>query len=311
MPSGMASRTASVGEMIRGYARSPLVRFFAAGLVLYGLSVLRGPAEEQAPDPAPSGTVPVPSGPVVIDPAKLAAGRAQLRASLRREPTADELNRLIDDEIRTEVLVRQALRWGLASQDPVVRARLSEIVILAETGTLPATPTDQVLAAWVAAQPSGAGAAAPFNQPPRVTFVARAFSGPQAEALATRALSSFAGDSAGANPLADDAPVTYRRRTNAQVDAHWGAAVSNALFVAATGTPVVIGPTKDGGALAVRVVERVEAGVPFGDEAVAAWQQAMRLERINAIAKPLVQAAGLRVDPALGPAADAATQRWK
>ena len=72
----------------------------------------------------------------------------------QRPPTADELKGLIDDYVKEEIYVREAMRLGIDQDDTVIRRRLRmkmEFLNDAEAEATP--PTDADLAAYLAAHP--------------------------------------------------------------------------------------------------------------------------------------------------------------
>jgi hypothetical protein len=67
----------------------------------------------------------------------------------RREPTAQELDALVDDEVREEILYREALALGLDRNDEIVRRRMAQkMQFLAEDVAAAREPTEAELRAW-------------------------------------------------------------------------------------------------------------------------------------------------------------------
>lgn len=127
----------------------------------------------------------------------LAAGYTK---AWRRPPTEAELKGLIDDWVREEIAVREAMAAGLDRDDTVIRRRLRQkLEFLQEDAADTAAPTDAQLQAWLEAN---AGA---FRTEPRVSFRQVYFSkdkrGRSAEADATSALAQLA--KAGTQAVAD------------------------------------------------------------------------------------------------------------
>lgn len=83
----------------------------------------------------------------------------------QRHPTQDELNGLIEQQIREEVLYREALKLGLEQKDSIVRRRLAQKVefLFADIATL-VEPTDKELTEYLATHPDQ------FVLPGRITF---------------------------------------------------------------------------------------------------------------------------------------------
>jgi len=83
----------------------------------------------------------------------------------QRPPTAQELKGLIDDFVKEEIYVREALRLGLDTDDVVIRKRLRmkmEFVSDAEAEATP--PTDAQLQAYLDTRPDV------FRKPPEIAF---------------------------------------------------------------------------------------------------------------------------------------------
>ena len=67
----------------------------------------------------------------------------------RRAPTAWELQRLIDNQIREEILYREAIALGLDADDTIIRRRLAQkMQFLAEDLATQAQPSDEQLLAF-------------------------------------------------------------------------------------------------------------------------------------------------------------------
>jgi hypothetical protein len=71
-----------------------------------------------------------------------------------RQPIQQELDWLIEDYIREEVLYREALAMGLDKDDTIVRRRMRQkLEFLTEDTTAAAAPTDQYLQNWLDKHP--------------------------------------------------------------------------------------------------------------------------------------------------------------
>lgn len=123
----------------RRLLREPLVHFLAAGLVLFGLSALLGESFGAGDDRRRI---------------EVSAGRIrQLRDTWTRQrgapPTRAQLDGLIEDFIREEVLYREAIASGLDQGDAIVRRRLAQKVeFLAQSVASTVEPTDAELRAF-------------------------------------------------------------------------------------------------------------------------------------------------------------------
>jgi hypothetical protein len=95
-----------------GWAREPLVHFFALGAALYvGLTWGGVPVD-------PSSRV------IAVDAARKAQLALAFEQVMGRAPTDAELDARIERYVREEVLYREALRLGLDADDAVVRQRM-------------------------------------------------------------------------------------------------------------------------------------------------------------------------------------------
>lgn len=102
---------------------------------------------------------------------------AQHRAAKGREPTAAELNRLIESHVRDEILYREGVTRGLDRDDIVVKRRVRQkLEVMAEEEASTGAPTDAELSAYLVANQ------ARFVQPALLTFeqvfLGQATSGP-------------------------------------------------------------------------------------------------------------------------------------
>lgn len=83
----------------------------------------------------------------------------------RRPPDPQELAGLVEQQIREEVLYREALALGLDDGDTIIRRRLAQkMEFLAEDLSALATPSDAGLQSWFEAE------SAAFREPPRLSF---------------------------------------------------------------------------------------------------------------------------------------------
>src|SRR5262245_13355705 len=96
-----------VSIALRALVRNRLVHFFAIGAVLFALA----PREREDRDL----TISAPR----VD-AALRGEQARLGRTLQREEKEGAIRALVDEE----VLAREALRLGIGTEDPIVRARL-------------------------------------------------------------------------------------------------------------------------------------------------------------------------------------------
>ena len=134
--------------------REPLVRFFLIGGAIFGLYALL----DDTPPPMAAGAL------VVTDDDALRLV-GEFEATWRRPPTVAELDFMIEDRVREEVYVREALALGFDRDDAVIRRRLQmKMEFLTESGAEALAPDDATLEAHLAAHPDR------FTEPPLVAF---------------------------------------------------------------------------------------------------------------------------------------------
>jgi parvulin-like peptidyl-prolyl isomerase len=166
--------------MIGRLLREPLIHFLLlAGLIfaVHGFVAERVETEES----------------IVVTPAKIEQMASIFARTWQRPPTADELKGLIDDYVKEEIYVREAMRLRIDEDDTVIRRRLRmkmEFLNDAEAEATPATEAD--LAAYLAAHPDT------FQEAPRFAleqiFLDAVKRGPAAQADAAALLASLKRD---------------------------------------------------------------------------------------------------------------------
>ncbi|MFN2099699.1 peptidyl-prolyl cis-trans isomerase [Altererythrobacter sp. MF3-039] len=134
------------------WTREPLVQFLFGGALLFVFFAWRGePADPASRDIEVSRD----------DQAQLAV---RFEALMRRPPTDAELDNLIEQYLREEILYREALRLGLDQDDPVVRRRLSQKMDeIAGARAETAPVTDAMLQEWIEAHPERFAADATYS----------------------------------------------------------------------------------------------------------------------------------------------------
>jgi hypothetical protein len=195
-------------------------------------------------------------------------------AARGREPSATELNHLIESYVRDEILYREGVRLGLERDDIVVKRRVRQkIEMIAEEDASTRAPSDVDLFAYLTANP------ARFVQPAILTFeqvfIGESTSGPavvQAVAITREGLRS------GTDPEKLGKPTLLpRRMTRTPVDLvarDFGASFAHALENVPVGEWV--GPLDSSfGAHYVRVADRTPAAAPqlaaVRDQVVREW----------------------------------------
>ncbi len=127
----------TVSPRLRKLLREPLFHFILLGAALFGLHRLLAPSLES-------------SDPIVVSDARVLSMVQTFARTWQRPPTENELERLIDDYVRTEVFVREALVLGLDRDDLIVRRRLRQkMEFLLGEGAPDEAPTAEVLQAFL------------------------------------------------------------------------------------------------------------------------------------------------------------------
>jgi len=182
----------------------------------------------------------------------------------QRPPTDAELKGLIDDWIREEIAVREAMAAGLDRDDTVIRRRLRQkLEFLAEDVVETAAPTDQELRAWLTAHADS------FRIEPQVAFRQvyiggeRRGAGAQADARAILARLEAAGPAAQIDGLGDPImlPQENELASRRDVARTFGEDFAERIETIPPGTWA--GPIESGyGLHLVMVRERTEGSLP-------------------------------------------------
>jgi PPIC-type PPIASE domain len=128
--------------MLRHLFKEPLVHFLALALVVFAVDGVINTSEPEKPDR------------IVITGPKIEQIAGLFAKAWQRPPTVAELKDLIDDYVKEEILVREALALGLDKDDTVIRRRLRlkmEFLNDAESEAL--SPTDAELESYLRANP--------------------------------------------------------------------------------------------------------------------------------------------------------------
>jgi peptidyl-prolyl cis-trans isomerase C len=124
------------------WTREPIVHFLAAAAALFLFFGWVG-------EPADSA-----SRTITVTREDRAALALQWERTMQRPPTNAELDTMVENFLREEVLYREAIRLGLDRDDPVVRKRLSnKMDYLAASMAETAAVSDATLADWLAEHP--------------------------------------------------------------------------------------------------------------------------------------------------------------
>ena len=123
--------------------KEPLLHFFIIGVTLFAVYALTlGPTREESDGTEVTG--------IVVGQAQLDHLIATWKQLWDREPTRQELTRLVNDYIREEVLYREAIALGLDRDDTIVRRRMAQKMAFLSRGDAPQDPTDGDLRKWFA-----------------------------------------------------------------------------------------------------------------------------------------------------------------
>jgi hypothetical protein len=126
--------------------REPLLQFLALGAVLFALHGLAGKRGAEAPEK------------IVVSASQVTNLGDGFARTWRRPPNAQELQSLIEDYIRDEVLYREGRAAGLDRDDVIIRRRVRQkMEFLADEMSAP-EPSDAQLAAYLASNPERFGA---------------------------------------------------------------------------------------------------------------------------------------------------------
>lgn len=130
---------------VRRWLREPLTHFLVFGALLFLISSWTG---------GPSGR----AGRIVITRGRVEELKAGFLRTWQRPPTEGELKGLIDEDVKDEVSVREAVAKGIDLSDPIIRRRLRrKLELSSEEGVEVASPTDEDLRAFLAVYPEFAG----------------------------------------------------------------------------------------------------------------------------------------------------------
>jgi hypothetical protein len=128
--------------MLRRLLKEPLIHFIALALVIFAVYGILNRSDRGKPDRI------VVTGPKIEHLARIFAKTWQ------RNPTLAELKGLIDDYVKEEIYVREALELGLDQNDTVIRRRLRlKMEFLSNADSEASAPTDTELEAYLKVNP--------------------------------------------------------------------------------------------------------------------------------------------------------------
>jgi hypothetical protein len=288
---------------LKSLLKEPLLHFLAIGAALFLVFHFSG-----------SGAGPG-SQRIVISSGQIEHLAAGYTKAWQRPPTEAELKGLVDDWVREEIAVREAMATGLDRDDTVIRRRLRQkLEFLVEDSVEAAAPTDAELQAWLAAH------AERFRTEPRVAFCQvfisrdRRGTAAEADAAAMRAQLAKAGAAGGCEALGDPTMLPHEIALSAprDIDRLFGPGFAQQIDAVAPGTWA--GPLKSSyGLHLVTVRERSEGALPELARVRAQVEREFLAERrqrqLAAMYERLLAKFTVVVEPArAGPAADRARQ---
>jgi hypothetical protein len=152
-PNAEGSSSGNVVVMLRRLLKEPLVHFLALALAVFAIYGIVNTSEAEKPDR------------IVITGPKIEQIAGLFAKAWQRPPTIAELKDFIDDYVKEEILVREALALGLDKDDTVIRRRLRlKMEFLSDAESEALSPTDAELEAYLRAN-SGK-----FEIDPKIAF---------------------------------------------------------------------------------------------------------------------------------------------
>jgi hypothetical protein len=218
-------------SLIKRCLRQPLLHFLIAGLALFGLyGGLHRSTVNQDPQR------------IEITPEVVQRIAVSWLARWQRPASEQQLQGLIDDYVKEEILYREALKLGLDKDDTIIRRRLAQKMdFLAEDVASLREPAPGVLEAWYSQHLDQ------YAPPPLVTFHHLFFAldkrGPDAQAQAQAALSGLT-DKNGGEGDAFMFKNAYSEQSRDQVARVFGSTFAISLFKQTPGRWV--GPVESG-----------------------------------------------------------------
>ena len=120
--------------------REPLLHFLLIGALLFAVFQFVRPATKATPS----------SKQIQLSLDDLARMALLFQSQWKREPTAPELERLMETRVQTEVLYREALAMGLDKDDEIVKRRMAQKMQFLAEDTAQREPTTAELKSWYA-----------------------------------------------------------------------------------------------------------------------------------------------------------------
>lgn len=286
--------------MIKRFLREPLVHFLILGVAVFLLFKVAA-----TPGAAPDRRIVVSSG-------KTDQLATAFVRTWQRPPTAEELNGLIEDHVRDEVLYRESLAMGLDKDDTVIRRRLRQkFEFLIEDAATTAS-SDRDLQAWLDQHPDK------FREDPKMAlrqvYVNATRRGAAATKEAERLLARLnaAGENVDASELGDTTmlPHDLALSTVGEIARVFGDGFAHAVARMEPGR--WSGPVRSGYGLHVVHVSERTAGrlrplAEVRDEVQRGWLTARRKEITDARYRALREGYAVVIERPAAGSADAAS----
>jgi hypothetical protein len=256
---------------MRSLLREPLLHFLVIGAALFGLYGLVGKKEAEAPTK------------IVVSAERVANLVDRFARTWRRPPTQEELDGLVEDDIRDEVFYREGRAAGLDRDDVVIRRRVRQKMEFLTEDMAASAPSEEQLAAYLAFH------AERFRTEDRLTFrhvfLSATRRGEALEGDAREIAATLVGATAPVDTAAAGDPFllgeTFRQTPHSDVARTFGEGFAKQL--AAVGVGRWQGPMRSNfGAHFVLVDERTKGSLPpldaVREEVRRAWLNARRIE---------------------------------
>ena len=289
-----------IRRFLHAAVREPLIHFLFAGAAIFGLHawVTR--------DAAPAADDP--NRVVRVSAADVDWLRQGFAKQWRRSPTAQELQALVADLLREQLLAREAQALGLAEGDTIVRRRLAQkMLFVIEDAAQLGEPTDDELRQFYGAH------ASLFTSSPRLSFEQVYFSRDRRRDAAADARATLQGltrgvldpQRSGDRLLVDG---VFAEVDEAVIANTFGQAFADEVFALAPST--WHGPVASGYGLHLVRVNRVDPGLPrefakVKAEVLERWREQRRREGVDRYFAGLLSKYAVVVDasvqPLLGP----------
>jgi hypothetical protein len=255
--------------------REPLVHFLAFALTVFGAYHVLAPSADGGKTDR-----------IVVTAGKIEQIAARFAQVWQRPPTPQELKGLIDEQVKEDIYVREALALGLDKDDAVIRRRLRQkMELLSDAGADALSPTDAELEAYLKSHPET------FAVDPAISFE-QVFLNPQRHGAAIDQTAATILETLKARPETDvstlgdssllptEMPLTSLKSVGHVFGGEFADAIGKAKAGAWTG-PIASGF----GLHIVRVSERQEGRVPalsdVRDAIVRDWTNDKRKELEN------------------------------